>query len=117
MELQFWDQEIAKFNGQNIWHNPSAIRMVYSDASDIGYGGYMVEHGCHIAHGQWATDEAGRSSTWRELRAVRLVLEQLVSKLANERVCWFTDNQNVARILLVGSRMTELQAQCGPNTE
>ena len=34
-------------------------------------------------HGQWTAAEAGRSSTWRELRAVRLLLGSLVSKLAN----------------------------------
>ena len=32
------------------------------------------------------------------------VLEALVPKLQNKRVCWFTDNQNVAHILAVGSR-------------
>ena len=111
MEFQFWNQEIEKFNGQNIWQTPSAIRVVYTDASDTGYGGYTVEHGCQIAQGQWAATEAVRSSTWRELRAVRLVLESLVSKLANERVHWFTDNQNVSRILLVGSRTAELQEE------
>ena len=30
--------------------------------------------------------------------------ESLVDKLRNERVCWFTDSQNMARILAVGSR-------------
>lgn len=80
-ELNFWVKGIDNFNGQNIWHSPSAIRVVYSDASDMGYGGYMVEDGCHIAHGQWSGVEAKQSSTWRELRAVRLVLEALVKKI------------------------------------
>ena len=49
-------------------------------------GTYMVEHayGCHIAHGQWAPAEAGKSSTWCEIRAVRLVLEALIDKLENQ---------------------------------
>ena len=50
-ELQFWLTELTSFNGQNIWHSLAAVRVVYSDASHSGYGGYMVEHGCHIAHG------------------------------------------------------------------
>lgn len=58
MELGFWLGQLVCFNGQNIWHSPSAIRVVYSDASDTGYGGYMVEHGCHIAQGQWLPQEA-----------------------------------------------------------
>lgn len=85
--------------------------MVYTDASHTGYGGYTVEHGCHIAHGIWLPEERMESSTWRELRAVRQVLESLVDKLRNERVRWFTDSQNVARILTVGSRKPNLQSE------
>ena len=48
-ELQFGKGKLKHFNGQNIWHSLSAVRLVYSDASDMGYGGYTVEHGCHIA--------------------------------------------------------------------
>ena len=40
-----------------------------------GYGGYIVEHGNLIANGVWSKDEAAQSSTWRELRAVKAVLE------------------------------------------
>ena len=46
-ELQFWAEQLEKFNGQDIWHSPSTIRFVYSDASDTGYGGYMIVNGCH----------------------------------------------------------------------
>ena len=72
----------------------------------MGYGGYVVEHGCHIAHGQWNECEKGKSSTWRKLAAVARVLESIA---ANHRVRWFTDNQNVAHIISVGSRIPELQ--------
>ena len=38
---------------QPIWHNPSAVRVAFSDASNTGYGGYTVEHGKHGGkHGQ-----------------------------------------------------------------
>ena len=97
---------------QPIWHFPSAVRVVYSDASDTGYGGYVVEHGPCVAYGQWTTHEAHQSSTWRELTAVR-VLSAVAVKLMNFRVRWFTDNQNVARILyilLVGSKMALFEA-------
>ena len=83
-ELEFCLWEIAKFNGQDIWPSPSAVRVVYTDASLQGYGGYTVEHGCHIAHGHWLQEEANKSSTWRELRVVRQVLEAFASKLRNE---------------------------------
>ena len=39
-----------------------------------------------------------------------LVLQAVAEKLLNYRVRWFTDNQNVVRILQVGSRKPELHA-------
>ena len=109
-ELTFWSTGLEEYNSQPIWHFPGAVRVVYSDASETGYGGYVVEHGPCVAHGQWSAEEAGRSSTWRELSAVHLVLLSVAQKLVNARVRWFTDNQNVARILQVGSRKPDLHA-------
>ena len=110
-ELEFWSKQLADFNGQGIWPSPSAIRVIYSDASDTGYGGYIVEHGNCVANGQWSRYEAAQSSTWRELHAVRNVLESFKTKLRNERVRWFTDNQNVVRIVQYGSPKPHLQAE------
>ena len=110
-EVEFWCTEITRVNGQNIWPSPSAVRVVYTDASDTGYTGYTVEHGCHIAHGQWLPHKASQSSTWKELRAVRLVSENLVTKLRNQRVRWLSDNQNVCRIITTGSRKPQLQVE------
>ena len=111
LELGFWQSQIHMINGREIWHSPSALRIAYSDASASGYGGYTVEHGCHIAHGAWSAEEMAKSSTWRELKAVRMTLESLVSKLKNERVKWFSDNQNVVRILQTGSKKPQLQEE------
>ena len=52
---------------------------------------------------------AQQSSTWRELRAVLNVLQSLAAQLQAERVRWFTDNQNVVRIVLNGSKNPLLQ--------
>ena len=109
-ELEFWKACLADYNCQPIWHSPSAVRVVYSDASDTGYGGYVVQHGACIAYGQWTEHEAQQGSTWRELSAVLQVLMAVATKLTNSRVRWFTDNQNVARILLVGSKKPILHA-------
>ena len=108
-ELEFWDNCLARYKAQPIWRAPSAVGVVYSDASETGYGGYTVEHGPHIAHGQWSITEMQQSSTWRELAAVLRVLGAIVGKLSNMRVRWFTDNQNVAHILKVGSKQQHLQ--------
>ena len=76
--------------------------MVYSDASDTGCGGNADEHWGRVATGQWAEWEARQSFTWRELRAIRLILESMCAHLENERIRWFTDNQNVVRIVMHG---------------
>ena len=63
-----------------------------------------------MVYGQWSEHEALQSSTWRELTAVLRVLMAVAARLMNFHVRWFTDNQNVARILLVGSKKPLLQA-------
>ena len=83
--------------------------MVYSDASDSWCGGYSVEVGPHFSHGLWSTDEAGLSSTWRELKAVYNMLWSLAPKLRGHIVKWFSDNQNVTRIVDAGSRKQHLR--------
>lgn len=110
-ELRFWHSSLPAYNGQPIWFSPGATRVVFSDASSTGYGGFShcVQVGPEIAHGQWSEFEASLSSTWRELKAVALVLSSLVTKLAGHRVKWFTDNQNVVRIVQTGSTKKHLQ--------
>ena len=50
--------------------------MAYSDASDTGYGGYIVELGPQVAaQGVWSADSALGNSTMREILAVRKVLQ------------------------------------------
>ena len=64
-ELEFWTKSLDDFNAQPIWRNPGVLRVVYSDASSTGYGGYTVEHGMHAANSVWLPEEAKQSSTWR----------------------------------------------------
>ena len=109
--LKFWLGGLKNFNSQPIWHRPSAVSVVYSDASDTGYSGYVVEHGQYIAHEQWDHDEVRLSSTLRESKAVWLVLESVGDELRSSRVRWFTDSQNVVRVLEVGSRKHDLQEE------
>ena len=84
-DLKFWYESIKEYNAQPIWHSPSAVRCVYSDASDVGYGGYTVEHGMHVAQGMWSPEEAKQSSTWRELVAVGRVLDSVAGRLCNAK--------------------------------
>ena len=53
------------------------------DASDSGYGGYFVELGPQVAaQGVCSADSAIKSSTMREILAVRKVLQTFTPKLA-----------------------------------
>ena len=85
----YWKSDVAALNGQPIWFKSGATRVVFSDASDSGYGGYSVEVGPEFVQGSWAEHEAQLSSTWRELKAVYLVLCSLAPKLRGHIVKQF----------------------------
>ena len=108
-ELRFWYHSIEHLNGRPIWFSPGSTRIAYSDASDTGYGGYIVELGPDVAHGQWSELESKQSSTWRELKAIYLVLKSFAKKLEGHTVKWFTDNQGAMYIVKSGSRKEHLQ--------
>ena len=108
-ELQFWQEHVDQLNEQPIWFSSGATRVVFTDASSSGFGGFIVGVGSSIAHGQWSAYEIQQSSTWRELKAVDQVLRSFASVLAGHTIKWFTDNQNVVRIVRVGSRRPHLQ--------
>ena len=110
-EIQFWFDNFDNVNGQGLWLSPSAVRIVYTDASSFGCGGFTVEHGCHFAHGLFSEIEVAQSSPWRELHAVKMVLGSLAPLLHNQRVRWFSDNQNVVRIIEIGCRNPKLQEE------
>jgi len=109
-ELVVWRKQIDHINGQEIWHSLSAARVVYSDTSDIGMG---ILCGAWVLCGIWGLvrRRKKKSSTWRELWAARMVLESLLPKLKNERIRWFSDKQNVVRILEIGSKNSPLQQE------
>lgn len=90
--LLFWQGQVGSLNGRPIWFSSGATRVAYSDASDSGYGGYVVELGRDIVQAQ-------QSSTWRELKAFDGVLRSVADKLAGHTLKWLTDSQNVVRII------------------
>lgn len=74
VKLKLWKENLCSYDPHKIWHSLSAVSIVYSDASDTGYGGYVMEHGLQNAHGMWTESESRKSSTWRELWGVRVAL-------------------------------------------
>lgn len=108
-QIQFRIDNINCINVRNLFMQPSCDKLVYSDASGHGFGGYCVESKHGVAHGACNSEESCRSSTWKKLVAVLRVLLSLSHELARKRVNWFTDNKNVVSILNKGSMKEDLQ--------
>ncbi|XP_057308177.1 uncharacterized protein LOC130646058 [Hydractinia symbiolongicarpus] len=109
-DLLFWYRNLFNTNGYQIKKNTLTTKVIYSDASDSGYGGYVMQRlGDIIARGNFTSEERRTSSTYRELLAVKLILQAVGPRVKNESVQGFSDNVNVTRITEVGSRRPHLQ--------
>ncbi|CAG2242111.1 unnamed protein product [Mytilus edulis] len=109
IQIKFWRENLEHVNVKKFSSDVSCQSVVYSDASNTGYGGYVVETPFNIAHGMWSKCEASKSSTWKELNAVRNILLSMINVLKDKRIKWFSDNQNVVSIVDKGSMKPELQ--------
>ena len=68
-ELDFWNMCFYECSGQPILPiAPKCTITSYSDASAQGWGGYIVQIGASISRGNFSENEAGKSSTWHELK-------------------------------------------------
>ena len=83
-------------------------KFIYSDASDSACGSY-IQFVDKIFNKNWSDFEASQSSTFRELLAVSLSLQAFTDSLGAQSVVWYTDNQNVARIVNIGSKVPALR--------
>ena len=109
-EIQFWTSNLYHVNGYKIKDRHSITKVVYTDASDHSYGGYIVQRlGNTIAHGSFSIDEIDASSTYRELLAVKYVIQSFPQKLQHQTVLWHSDNFNVSTIINKGSPKDHLQ--------
>jgi hypothetical protein len=106
-ELNFWKSNVASLNGIPIWPvRLKPLKIVYSDASGSACCSFIEDK---IFHQNWSDFERAQSSTFRELLAVSLSMKAFVESLKAQTVTWFTDNQNVDRIVNSGSMIPALQ--------
>ena len=105
-EVLFWKQ-----NFDNSGYPIRIEVLSYSDASGLGWGGFAVHINGKPAVGSWSEEESGRSSTFRELRAIQYVLESYSDDLRGKEVCHRTDNRNAEIILSVGCRIPDLHRE------
>ena len=103
-ELNSWRDNFFRLCGKPVWRPSLKIELLsYSDASNVGWAGFIVQFGTHIARGNWLGSEALCSSSFREIRAIRFVLQSFSGFLAGKECKHRSDNQSVCSILSVGS--------------
>jgi hypothetical protein len=108
-ELEFWTKNLFSIKTKNPFQCISFGRIVYSDASNMGCGGFIVAMNGSETFIPWAKDEINSSSTWKELNAVFLLCNALKDSLKGHKVKWYTDNANVGNIICKGSMVNDLQ--------
>ncbi|CAC5415989.1 unnamed protein product [Mytilus coruscus] len=87
-EIVFWKENIEKINGRELHIVEQYSSVVYTDASGIGYGGYLVKATDEENMGSRHDVEKLKSSTWRELEAVYRVLQSISFSLQGQTVKW-----------------------------
>jgi len=109
-EMLFWKEHIRGANSADMsLVEPDPVAVVRTDASGVGFGGFVVDLFDSEVVGSWSVDESILSSTWRELAAVHRVLESRSDVLEGKKISVQTDNKNVSNILKSGSRKADLQ--------
>ena len=83
-------------------------KILFSDASLTGCGAF-VQGSSLVSHRNRTTEESQKSSTWREIAAIKFALAAFEVHLSGLRVRSNTDNQNVGRIIQFGSMVKELE--------
>ena len=84
-ELRFWYSNIDSFNGYSLRPPPDSSTVVFSDASDVAFGGFLVSLDGVTASGMFTSEDLGQSSTYRELKAIYYVLLSYVEHLRQRR--------------------------------
>ena len=110
-EIQFWLKNIDVKNGYAIKPKQATSQILFTDASEYAYGGYLLQRlGKIICHGRFDHHQVGKSSTERELLAIKYCLESFAQAIRHEAINIRTDNFSASRILEIGSPKPHLQA-------
>ena len=78
---------------------------MFSDASFAGCAAFIQDSSL-VCRRNWSVEE---SSTWRKLVGIQFALQSFENHLIRQRVRLYTDNQNVVRIIQLGSMVQDLQ--------
>lgn len=64
LELRFWFCNIDCFNGYSIRPPLATHTVVFSDASDVAFGGFSASLDGTVVSGMWEPEDIGQSSTY-----------------------------------------------------
>ena len=110
-EVLFWKDNFD-CSGYPIWSpSPKVEVLCYSDAGGQGWGGFAVQFSDKVARGSWSGADSMKSSSFREVKAIRHILESYSEELRGKEVLHRTDNKNAEIVLSVGSRKKELHQE------
>ena len=107
-ELKFWLENVFRLNCKKIFTSQIPKIISSSDASDTGCGS-TLSVGNQICHMTWNTLEKTKSSTWRELTAIKFGILSFLPLISNKSLYWFSGNQAAVDIVTNGSRKKHLQ--------
>ena len=108
-ELNFWRKNIDSLNLRKFGGYSCPDTLVFSDASTIGCGGYMVKASSSVFHSTWSDEKQLKSSIFKEPRTVYLALRAYGCKFQNRSIKWFSDSHNCVRLVSVGSTKSDLE--------
>ena len=108
-EFHYWRDSLKTLNDLLFWPSPFVpSKVLFSDASLTGFGAF-VQGSSLVSHRNLSREESQKSSTWRELAAIKFALTAVEDHLSGLKVRCNTDNQNVVRIIQFGSMVKESQ--------
>ena len=107
--LRFWYCNIDSFNGYSLRSHPDSSTVIFSDARDLGFGGFSAFLDGVTASGMFTAEDLGQSSSFRELKAIYCVLLSCAKQLKRRTVNVFTDNR-AARVVSKESSKVHLRS-------
>ena len=103
-DLHWWLTFLPPWSGTSLilqteW-TPAPDMQLYTDASDLGYGGYWAGHWFGLP---WPTHLRQHSITWREMYAILIACTTWGAHWHRKRILFHCDNQAVVAVWEKGS--------------
>ena len=101
-DIQWWLQYLPDWNGKCMIPNTAEYHHLYTDAIDIGFGGYC--EGDWFAEEYTSTDERkDKSINWREIEAVAVAAATWGHQWQGKRVIFHCDNDCIVQVVNSGT--------------